>query len=205
MITYGLELEGFLVHKETGEAQVVNSAILPADGCGLLVEARGEPNRKIEQAIGSLLGELMRIEKEIQSHEKLQDVFLSLTPIMKISKATRIAARRLNEKRPIAYQNIYKYISHRNTQKELTAGLHLSVTDRIKYVKDKEEFFHNQPWDFVRFFKYLDEKFKEEIKVSKRNPGFYEIKFDGRIEYRSLPCDVNLEKLYSVIKEYNLY
>jgi hypothetical protein len=44
-------------------------------------------------------------------------------------------------------------------------------------------------------------KFAKEIAGARRRPGFYEIKSDGRIEYRSLPNTINKHKLISVLKE----
>lgn len=45
----------------------------------------------------------------------------------------------------------------------------------------------------------LDSAFKAEIRAARRNPGFYERKGDGRIEYRSLPNNVDLEKVREVL------
>lgn len=57
----------------------------------------------------------------------------------------------------------------------------------------------NECFDYITIFKKLDEAFAEEIKEAKRLPGFYEIKSDGRIEYRSLPSNVSLFKVIDVI------
>ena len=55
-------------------------------------------------------------------------------------------------------------------------------------------------FDFVQIIRKLDEAFKGEIKAAKRLPGFYEIKPDRRVEYRSLPNDVDLGKIIKTLK-----
>jgi hypothetical protein len=57
-------------------------------------------------------------------------------------------------------------------------------------------------FDWMRWFLLFDKAFKEEIKNSYRNPGFYELKSDGRIEYRSLPNNINMDKLINVIQTF---
>jgi hypothetical protein len=47
----------------------------------------------------------------------------------------------------------------------------------------------------------FDNTFKDEIRKSGRNPGFYEVKGDGRIEYRSLPNNVDMGKVEMVLRQ----
>ena len=93
----------------------------------------------------------------------------------------------------------------------MTAGIHLSVTDEqtetvMSYDRDggqnNKTVSHNVLWDFSSLFRLLDKMFVNEIKDSKRNPGFYELKYDGRIEYRSLPTNIDYGKLIDVVHEW---
>lgn len=42
-------------------------------------------------------------------------------------------------------------------------------------------------FDFVEIIRNLDSEFKDEITTANRQPGFYSVKDDIRVEYRSLP------------------
>lgn len=60
---------------------------------------------------------------------------------------------------------------------------------------------YSEVFDYISILSVLDKHFSEEIKKSDRVPGVYAIK-DGelgkRIEYRSLPNDVSLDKLLTI-------
>jgi len=210
MLRFGIERGCFIVDKETGKAVVVPSN-LPMDCCGLLVEFRGSPFTSIEDAVGSAMAAELKVERMMANNDELANLELSYLPVMDIDRATRIAAARLHEKGMIEYRNMYGHISHRNKIGEMTAGIHLSVTDErtetvMSYDRDggqnNKTVSHNVLWDFSSLFRLLDKMFVDEIKDSKRNPGFYELKHDGRIEYRSLPTNIDYGKLIDVVHEW---
>ena len=91
----------------------------------------------------------------------------------------------------------------------LRLATHLAAQSRFKYrlgaVVVKRKGMTQivlQNFDWVKLFTHLDDCFSKEIEESGRNPGFYEVKFDGRVEYRSLPSNINLKKVISVIQSF---
>ncbi len=75
-----------------------------------------------------------------------------------------------------------------------SAGLHVSVTNprTISYHDKKGEHSvtYYQNFDYAKIFNNISTEFAQEIKDSNRVEGFYEIKNDGRVEYRSLPASL---------------
>lgn len=193
----GLEKEMFLKNKD-GEIVLVPTDI-PADGCGYLAEARGLPFNNIEEAVYSLKA----AEHKIVSQAKKLDLTIDDSPVLKVSKELRLKARRLYEKGVLKYENLYNFKDHRHSSNEAPSGVHISFTNPTHIYSDGKQFGSvNKLFDFVQLFKYLDKAFASEIKASKRNPGFYEIKSDGRVEYRSLPSNVDLDKVITVINNF---
>ena len=197
MIKVGLEKEVFLT--KYGEVQVVPEDI-PSDECGLLAEARGKPSSDVVEAVYSLKAEMFKLCELVEEYDT--DMTVSDFPLMKISRDLRLRVSRLYSKGLTKYENLYGFTRHSNKINEQTAGVHISFTNEYEFI-DKENKVHifNLNFDWVKIFKRLDEEFKEEIKNAKRKPGFYEIKADGRIEYRSLPSNVTLEKVIIVLRE----
>jgi len=189
MIKVGLEKEMFLLRE--GKVQVVPYEI-PSDECGLLAEARGKASLDVIEAVFSLKADMFRVCKlaEKNGYE------VSDAPLMKITRDLQLKASRMYAKGLTKYENIYGYTRHLNKRNEQTAGVHISFSKEYEW-KDIEDVIHTVKlnFDWLKIFKQLDEAFKDEIKEAKRRPGFYEIKPDGRIEYRSLPSNVNLEKV----------
>lgn len=212
MRQFGLEKEFFVRSKSVGEGEVV---LVPEgvgrDACGYIGEARGKPHSDIYDAVHSLQADYAR---NIRVVHKNRALFVDDSPLAKISTKLRLEASRKYAKGLTAFRNIYGHENHRAryASGERTAGVHLSVTDSYQQVSHtystKEKVLrehvrtYNQPWDFVRFFRYLDQKFAKEIKEARRMPGFYEIKADGRIEYRSLPSNINLSALADAVADY---
>jgi len=192
MLKYGLEKEYFLL--KDGKPIVVSG--FPADECGLLVEARGEPHYSITGAIFSLLSK----DYELQTKAKKESLVLSDQPLMVIPHDVKLEAMRRFAKPLIKYENLYGHKAHKNSLREQTAGVHISFTSPQSYSYDNGKIYkYNTIFDFVQIFKKLDKAFAEEIKSAKRLPGFYELKTDGRIEYRSLPANVNLFKVIEIL------
>jgi hypothetical protein len=196
-LCFGLEKEFFVMPNGTTNSPILVPSNIPKDECGYLAEARGLPSPSIEQAVYSVKAECYRIETLLETQNLIADD----TPILKISKELLIAAQRQNVKGLIQYNNLYGHQCHKNKANEVTASVHISFTKPETSIRNDTAFTYNAMFDYVDIFKKLDAAFAEEIKAAKRNPGFYEIKQDGRIEYRSLPSDVNLHKVIDVINK----
>lgn len=199
MLKFGIELEAFLVDKDN--KPVLVPQCLPQDDCGFLVEFRGKPSTSIRDAVASVIAERWMVEDRIASTRELIEYGLLLSPTMVVGRDVRDAARRIHSKGVVRERNLYKYTHHRNKQTEATAGLHISFTNPCnRHVGDNKFCEYNSMFDFPHLFRCLDEEFAETIKGAKRNPGFYELKDDGRVEYRSLPCTVDLRALINSVE-----
>ena len=204
----GLEKEFFVVD-EAGNPQVMveDLQVLPYDECGWLAEARGKPYNNIVEAVYSLNATIFVIERQLANvNEKrlingLGGLKLSDAPVMKVDRKLKIKAARKFAKGIIAYQNLYGHDHHKNAQTEQMAGVHISFTEEGSYTVDHREYKYCKNFDWPQIFLALDREFKEEIAQSKRRPGFYELKPDGRVEYRSLPANVDLNKLIQVVSK----
>lgn len=175
---------------------------MPFDECGWLVEIRSEPHTDITKAIY-----LLKAEQElVEAQAKKANCVLSYVPLFEIPRDLKVQAARRNGKGLISYKNIYGHETHKNSTKLATASLHISFTNERTYTyfdkeNRKQEFKYPGFVDHAKIIVGLDKAFKTEINRAKRNPGFYEIKTDGRIEYRSLPNDVDLNKVNTVLSE----
>jgi hypothetical protein len=200
---YGLECEFFVAKDDNvrdGEQLVggLHPSLTP-DECGFLAEARGQPYGTIREAVFSLMADIHRLEQAA----KALGLYLVKLPNATVPDSEILKSRRQYSKGVLSYQNLYGHEAHKEKRKK-TAGIHVSFTceKEMWYTdkKQKEQKFKYQPiWDYVQVFRKLDLAFKEEIKNARRNPGFYELKPDGRIEYRSLPNDVDLMKIITVL------
>ena len=201
---FGLEKEFFLLQDGKPQPVLMDDRYIniPHDECGFLVEARGEPHALIIDAVFSLKASVYKIERQLADLNKnvVLPYSLSDSPVLKVDRATRLKCSRHFVKGLTKYQNLYSYESHRNSLAEATAGIHVSFTcEESFHVKDGEYKKYNANFDWAQIFIKLDKAFAEEIKTSKRRPGFYELKPDGRIEYRSLPANADLDKLIEVL------
>lgn len=203
----GFEIEAFCTDQVGNPILVPDK--LPMDECGWLVEVRSQPDENVTRAIY-----LLKAESEIvQKQADKANVKLEFVPLMEIPRDLKVKAARRSGKGQISYQNVYGFETHRNSSKLATASLHVSFTNEKSYTHQKrwivnggselrDDVFKYQGFvDHAKFIVGLDRAFKTEISKAKRNPGFYEVKPDGRIEYRSLPNDIDLDKLASVLKE----
>lgn len=195
-LNIGLEQE-FFVTNAAGELVVV-PAELPHDECGLLAESRGLPFNSPEEAVFSLSADVYRLRAQAT---KLGLTLHYSPSVMTITRQMRQQAARIYAKGVVKQENIYGYEFHRNSASEQTAGIHISFTNPHNYPRDNGgSYTVNQMFDYVKIFTGLDKAFATEIKEAKRNKGFYELKEDGRIEYRSLPANTDLGKVIEVLK-----
>lgn len=196
---YGFELEFFL--RDLTGAPVLVPDGLPCDECGWLVEVRSEPHEDITKAIHLLKAEQDDVERQVLK-KNLTPTYL---PLFEIPRDLKVQAARRYGKGILNYRNLYGFETHRNSTKLATASLHISFTAERTFTyqdtKKRDRTFKYPGFvDHAKLITGLDRAFKEEIRVAKRNPGFYEIKSDGRIEYRSLPNDVSLEKVRETLE-----
>ena len=195
-LKFGLEKEFFCLSTEAKTVTVVPKG-MAADSCGWLAEARGNAFTNIVDAVFSLHADIHKLVKEAEG----KNVILVDTPLLKVPRDVRVAAARASAKGLISYENLYGYQNHKNTGLDATAGVHISFTNpsTVSRGEDHEDIEYYKMFDWFKVFSGLDKAFKEEIKAAKRLPGFYELKNDGRIEYRSLPANVDLNKVMDVV------
>lgn len=197
MIKLGFELEAFVLRDGS---PIIVPTHLPYDECGWLAEIRSEPHTGVRKAVHLLLAE----KEAVEALAIKENCVLSYVPLLAIPRAMKVQAARKHGKGIISYQNIYGHETHKNSTNLATASLHVSFTNEqtFKYTDAKERpqtHTYNGFVDHAKLIVGLDKAFKDELKASKRNPGFYERKGDGRIEYRSLPNNVDLTKVAEVL------
>ncbi len=201
---FGLEKEFFVYRRivvfpegEGREYTLASKYGLPHDDCGYLVESRSRPMNSIVEAVFNLRAQIWEIEKAAS----IKGLVLDDTPVMKLPPSLLLEARRLHAKGVISYRNYRGHTQHRNSRSEQTAGLHISITDQKFYNYGDKRYEYNTNFDWMAIFWRLDVAFKDEIRAAKRNPGFYEVKSDGRVEYRSLPANVDLDRVINVLHD----
>lgn len=199
----GFELEAFIL-KDGGLGNdpipVLVPRGIPKDECGWLVEIRSEPHSNVSKAIA-----LFQVDKaEVEQTLKISypELTLAYVPTFDIPRDLKVAARRLTGKGTLAYRNLYGHENHRT--RLATASMHISFTnERVHSYVDQRSFAQQFKYagfiDHAKIIVGLDKAFKAEIRAAGRNPGFYEVKTDGRIEYRSLPNDVGFKKVQEVL------
>ena len=192
---YGLEVESFVVNEN--EEVVIPPTNLPVDEFPLIIEARGRPRRNIREAVYSVLAERERIKNRLKgtglhlssrsTFPKDQELYHELMKGRTITKS-------------IDWSNMYGELPDRNTW---YAGIHVSFTDERSMTVGNETRTYNGMWNFMELFIRLEKEFEKDITGADRVPGMYELKGNGRIEYRSLPVHlINDPEL--LIKRLNL-
>lgn len=194
----GFEQEFFVTDQQHAKLIVpVPDCFKNPDSSGVLIEARGEAHSDVTEAIFSLQADVQRLQTVCDAN----GFDMVRQPVAVISKQQRLALSRKFSKGISKFENLYGYTSHRNKQSEWTAGLHISFTKPTTLYIERTSAEYNAMWDFPALFRKLDGYFKIEMLSAKRNPGFYELKPDGRVEYRSLPNTVGYLKLIKVLSE----
>lgn len=207
---YGLEHEFFVQDSSGSFICLTPERGIPADDCLLLAESRGEPAGNIVDAVHNLMASNYRLDKLV-TEKGFSLVQVNCATIPRITH--REALRGIRAKGPSLFKNLYGHLEDvKEDRNVVNAAIHVSFTNErvLTYMehtqgastgRQREQKF-NTLWDYVQMFRHLDEAFKEEISGANRLPGFYEIKEDGRIEYRSLPATTSLEKIIEVITAY---
>lgn len=194
----GLEVEFFATQK--GKAIDVSqlSPLVPTDEYPLLAEARGQPSTCSYQAVASVQGEIARMVGRLQS-AKAKPLFIDwLKQDEHVQALHREALRRGMNKR-INWQNLYGLLPSEKNKDHVPAGMHISFTCPVNFThKDGSVVTANGMFDFYKVFLALEAEFGAEIDKSERVRGFYELKYDGRIEYRSLPATLIRDRKFPV-------
>lgn len=177
MFKFGIELEGFCVVNGSVAIPVKG---YPTDGFPGLVEVRSRTHYNLVDAcfeVLKLMQPLYGLDTQICEH--------TFTPQQRLD-----LRRRHNEKTSVSINNIYGKSPKALGNKTL-ASFQINISmEKTHYYTDNnrsEKYIHHQPFDFVPIVRALDKEFETQIKQSKRQPGWYSIKDECRLEYRSLP------------------
>lgn len=195
MFRYGFELEGFATLN--GEITIPPSH-WPVDGFPGLVEIRTVGPNHLEDAYFKILQGIYNTQ-QYQNHIAnfgITEYKYSGKQIAEMRKTRRFEAkdqldirciynkdpRALNGKTLASFQiNISNLVNEEYKTQRVVDG---KIEDQIK-VPEKYGML-----DVPNIVRRLDETFKDVIKNSNRQPGFYAIKDTYRLEYRSLPNSV---------------
>ncbi len=205
----------------SAQKDISDDNIWPVDGGGLLLEDRGEPSTNVYQAVFSLRGRIRELIDQISQRpihrattDHADDEWIVRADLSHIPKtnSTMDAVRRVAYKGPVKYRNLYSHTNHRK-RNLLYAGTHITFSDpqfrsfqsdltisitkgcTCKRCTNRSPETVNSLFDFHLLFKLLDAEFSTEIREAQRNIGFYELKDDGLVEYRSLPNTVPIMRL----------
>ena len=170
MFMYGFELEGF--YKINGSI-TLPPKLYPHDGFPGLCEVRSSGGK-------SILDAWFEVEKELLLYPFDTDTFEhTFTP-----KEYQAIRARSYVKEPMTVSNIYNKQTRLLGDKTL-ASLQINISNRVGTDSDKQAKYGL--FDILPIVRRLDEVFAEDIKDSKRTPGWYSVKDNIRLEYRSLP------------------
>lgn len=210
MKKFGIELEFFV--KDIEKDKIIPAYIVTKnlDGDPVI----GELKTEVHDDIYSLIYELKSlIHKEKDDLKKRNCIFL-LNPEVIFTNDDYKSLRRDN-----AYVNNKelnslneKSIYNKKTSKILSrttfrAGLQVNISENsVKTIKTEnniyKDIYSSNVFDFYSIIRNLDSNFKEEINNSKRINGVYSIKngeYGNRVEYRSLPNSICLNKLLDIL------
>jgi hypothetical protein len=186
----GLEVEFFGKLAGTTDKIVnVGKYNIPHDEYPILAEARGQASNDVFQAVASVRGEIERIT-ELMKTKGLEPVFVDW---QKRDRDLEEEVLRQGLTKQISYQNLFSKRTSSKNKNNIAAGLHISLTEERSFsytVKDDQSrsFTYNVLFDYPIIFNRIGQEFATEIKASGRVEGFYEVKGDGRVEYRSIPA-----------------
>lgn len=217
-MNYGIELE-FFIRDDKGSIIPAYKLTNNVDGNPVIGELRTKVHDTIEDAVFEIK-KLLYLETVAL---KSKNFNLTLEPKIKVTQDDVRALRKdksyTNKK---VIENLEEFSIYNKGQLgkvlptgEYKASLQLNISDNLTFyyntydTQNGEKVFRNATKSISNAFNYvdiitkLDNAFKTEIKETDRVPGVYAIK-DGtlgnRIEYRSLPNNIDLYKLLEVIK-----
>lgn len=193
-LTVGLECEFFLL--DSKKALTVPDYSYPTDDFPLLVEARSIASNNLFDAVESLRQEYRRLDLLAKSKKQRLLVENWQPKSEGILKAILKARHDFSKEDEPEYSNYKQLAISALNETHYSSGIHISfkkeVTHRIWLSNEKgDSNYHTitrgEIFDFLPYLHALDKEFELDIKKSDRTPGFYGVKDDGRVEYRSLP------------------
>lgn len=207
---FGLEQEFFYVSNDLNNDLVfqVPPEGCPRDNAGWLVEARGRPFTDPIDAVFSLKADIKRIENKYCKEEN----YLLVDNRRKVPlRVKNICLRKYGlPKKDKLIENLY---GEALTDEQLEwdyAGIHINISKMRNHAHSCDTM--TEMFDHVPIIRFLDERFKDQIKNAQRLRGSYSIKeLEGGpgLEYRSLPTTVGLDDiaiaLMKMEKELNLF
>lgn len=191
--TYGLELEFFMKIKDKYVAPT-RGGLLTTDDCGYLAEARGDKHAKPREAVALLQAAIDRLKKQA----RLSGIILERVPTAPVEKEllrTLLRARGKN----ISHSFFAHGGCYRSSKPRAGLHIHFGTLDDVFDSHGKIITTFPKIANIPRVIHILDTAFKEEIAEASRVRGEYEIKPHG-FEYRSLPSDVDLNKVITVLE-----
>ncbi len=211
---FGLEQEFFFISSfsdsEAGqEVYEVPPPNCPRDNAGWLVEARGRPFRDPIESVFSLRADIDRIErkycnKRMEGMSLVRDRYLWASDRQKVPMRVKNTCLRKYglPKKDKLIENLYEEALNDDQLEWDYAGIHINISNMINrsHVADTM----TEMFDYVPIIRFLDEKFKSQIKNAHRLRGSYSIKeLEGGpgLEYRSLPTTVDLDEIAAALNE----
>jgi hypothetical protein len=142
--------------------------------------------------------EISRIKCEMKAR-KLSAMFANWIEKDDHYKVLAEIIQRRGIHKQIAWENMHGAGASKKNETHLSAGMHISFTKpQAFHYTDSEKrtqvYNFNQTFDYPKLFRAIEKEFGKEIDASERVRGFYELKGDGRVEYRSLPTTLILDK-----------
>ena len=203
---YGIELE-FFVFKDEGVVPAYK-ATYNLDGNPVIGELRTDPFDTIEECIFDLK-RLLYIERSKLTKKGYN---LVLIPEIKVKNdfiRNLRRDRRFTDEKAKDYSEIFSIYGDADYNilpiTTFKASLQINFSkDCFKALTEKgERIYTGLVFNYVDLIRGLDEKFKDEIKKTKRTKGIYSIKegiITNRIEYRSLPNNIDLHSIIEQLK-----
>lgn len=220
---YGIELEFFIVD--------VDNDLVPAckvtnnlDGNPII----GEIKTKVHPNIVDCIFELNKLIYQENAKIVSKGYFMRIAPQYKVSDSFLINLRKdkayINRKQ-LEILETFSIYPKGKVAKVLPKGLYkaslqisfsdnkefvyseyekITVEDKSKYISKSKNKVYSTVFNYVDIIYKLDEAFASEIKAAERIKGVYAIKegvTGDRIEYRSLPNNIDFSKLLKLLDE----
>lgn len=189
MLRYGFEREFVLCKGDVAPVEVPKELQSFADGCGYLVEARGDHSESLLKALGNLWAAEIALLHAVWKHgyKLMQESKIDVTPkFLRQLRTTR-------GKNPNTTQSL-RFPLKPGWSVPGTVGLHVHFSDTridtdttnvngVAYTRERTT---HRVLNIPYMIAILDHAFAKQIAEARRPPGLYRMKRYG-FEYRSLP------------------
>lgn len=217
MIKYGIEFEFFVKDKDTDKIVPACKATNNLDGCPII----GELKTDIHNSLVDCVFDLKKLIFTEQQNLNEKGFSMEIIPMIKLDKEVLIDLRKnrnyidnknleILDAKSIYNKGIGKILPRCVYKSSLQINLSnnktfnyeiynkIEIEDKIKWNKEWKDKTYSEIFDYVSIIFNLDNYFQKEIQDTNRVKGVYAIKdgdFGKRIEYRSLPNNISLDKL----------